>query len=247
MTRLSRRSLLRSSATLALATSFAGCTDGIDDVAMASGGIPGVEDGEIADHHAFASAHGDQLASRTGTVERTTAWLDRETGDPERHAVRTVRVDGDHVHAVVSGELQFGKNETDRLEVYFDGGSTIFLRTRTDGEWTTTAGEPREVALDKGGFTGTTTLETVSMSEVGVETVDGEQLHRFANAERDADDGNVEWLDVQALVDDDALVHSFQQTLARTDRNVHESHEWYLTNLDATTVDRPDWVAEADD
>ena len=246
MTRLSRRSLLRSGASLALATTLAGCSGGIDSVAMASGGIPGVEDGEIVDHHTFANAHGDQLAARTGTVERARVWIDRETGDAERHAVQTVRVDGDRVHAVVAGQPLFGKSETDRLEVYFGDDSTIFLRKRTDGEWTTMSGEPQEMALERGGFKGTSTLEIVSMSKVGTETVDGEELHRFSNAKRGTNE-NVEWLEIQALVDDDALVHSFHQTLAKTERNVHESEEWHLTDLDATTVERPDWVAEADE
>jgi hypothetical protein len=102
------------------------------------------------------------------------------------------------------------------------------------------------MALEKASFTGTSTLEIVSMSEVGTETIDGEELHRFSNAERGTSDENVEWLEIQTLVDDDALVHSFHQTLAKTDRNIHEIEGWYLTNLDATTVDQPDWVAEAD-
>lgn len=246
MPRLSRRSLLRSSATLALATSFAGCSSGIDSVAMASSEIPGVEDGEIVDHHTFAHAHGDQLAARTGTLERTRVWLDRETGDAERHSVGTTRVSGDRVHAVVAGQPLFGKSEIDRFEVYFGDDSTIYLRTRTDGEWTTRLGDPQTMALKKAGFTGTSMLEIVSMSEVGTETIDGEELHRFSNAERGTSDENVEWLETQALVDDDALVHSFHQTLAKTDRNIHETEEWHLTGLDATTVDQPDWVAEAD-
>jgi hypothetical protein len=213
---------------------------------MASGGIPGVEDGDIVDHHAFAHAHGDQLATRTGTLERTRAWLDRETGDPERRSVQTVRVAGDRVHAVVAGQPLAGKRETDRLEVYFGDDATIFLRTRTDGEWTTKTGDSQTMALEKAGFTGRSTLEIVSMSEVGTETVDGEELHRFSNAKRDTGDENVEWLEIQTLVDDDALVHSFHQTLAKTNRNIHEIEGWYLTDLDATTVDRPDWVSEAD-
>jgi hypothetical protein len=213
---------------------------------MASGGIPGVEDGDIVDHHTFAHAHGDQLATRTGTLEGTSVWLDRETGDPERRAVQTVRVAGDRVHAVVAGQPLPGKPETDRLEVYFDVDKTIFLRKRADGEWTTRTGDSQTMALEKASFTGTSTLEIVSMSEVGTETIDGEELHRFSNAERGTSDENVEWLEIQTLVDDDALVHSFHQTLAKTDRNIHEIEGWYLTNLDATTVDQPDWVAEAD-
>lgn len=246
MTYLSRRSLLRSGATLALVTTIAGCSGDIDSIAVAGGGIPGVEDGEIVDHHTFANAHGDKLATRTGTLERTRVWLNRETGDLERHAVQTVGVDGDRVHAVVTGEPLMGKSETDRLEVYFGDGPTIFLRTRTDDEWTTRSGEPQEMALERGGFMGTSTLEIAKMSKVGAETVDGEELHRFNNAERGTSDENVEWLDIQGLVDDDALVHSFHQTLAKTEPNIHETEEWHLTNLDATTVDQPDWVAEAD-
>jgi len=154
MTRLSRQSLLRSGVTLALATSFAGCTGGVDTDTVASGGIPGVEDGEIVDHHAFAHAHGDRLAMRTGTLERTRVWLDRETGDPERRVVQTVQVAGDRVHAVVAGQPLAGNRETDRLEAYFGDDATIFLRTRTDGEWTTRTGDSQTMALEKAGFTG---------------------------------------------------------------------------------------------
>lgn len=246
MTHLSRRSLLRSGATLALATAIAGCSGDTDSIAVANGGIPGVEDGNIVDHHTFAKAHGDQLATRTGTLERTRVWLNRKTGDLERQAVQTVRVDDDRVHAVVAGQPLMGKSGTDRLEVYFGDDSTIFLRTRTDGEWTTMSGEPQEMALERGEFTGTSTLEIVKMSKVGTETVDGEELHRFSNAERGTSDENIEWLDIQVLVDDDALVHSFHQTLAKTEPSIHQTEEWHLTNLDATTVDQPDWVAEAD-
>lgn len=69
MERRTRRTILRSCAGLALATTVAGCTDDRGGVAVATGGIPGVEDGEIVDHHAFATAHDDQLATRTGTLE----------------------------------------------------------------------------------------------------------------------------------------------------------------------------------
>ncbi|WP_162224409.1 DUF7537 family lipoprotein [Halorussus amylolyticus] len=246
MTRLSRRSLLRSGTTLVLATTIAGCSGATDSIAMANGDIPGVEDGEIVDHHTFANAHGDQLATRTGTLEWARTSLDRETGDSERHTVWTVRVEGNHVHAVVSGRTLIGKPDVDRLEIYFNDDSTIFLRTRTDGEWTTTSGEPHEIALSKGSFTGTSRLEEASMRKVGAETVNDEELYRFSNMEGGTGDEEVEWFDVHAFVDEDALVHRYQQTLAGTERNTHTSEEWYLTDLGSTTVERPDWVAEAD-
>lgn len=246
MTGLTRRSLLRSGGALALAATIAGCSGATNAISGASAEIPGVEDGEIVDHHAFANAHGDQLATRTGTVEWARTSLDRETGDPERHTVWTVRVDGDRVHAVVSGRTLLGKSAVDRLEAYFGDDGTIFLRTRTDGEWTTTSGEPGQMALAKGSFTGTTRLEEVDMRKVGTETVDGEELHRFGNARRRAEDGAVDWVSVRALVDEDALAHHFQQTIAGTERNTHTTEEWYVTDLGATTVERPDWVAEAD-
>lgn len=246
MTRMSRRSVLRSGGTLALVTALAGCSGATNGLSEASTEIPGVEDGEIVDHHTFANAHGDQLAARTGTVEWARTSLDRETGDSERHSVRTVRVDGERVHAVTAGRIRLGKSDADRLEVYFGDDSTIFLRTRTDGEWTTTSGEPREMALVEGGFTGTSRLEATDMSKVGTETVEGEELYRFSNAGRSGEDGGVEWISIQALVDEDALVRSFQQTLAGTERNGHESGQWYLTDLGSTTVERPDWVTEVD-
>lgn len=246
MAQLSRRSLLRSGGTLALATSLAGCSGATNAPSATSPEIPGVEDGEIVDHHAFANAHGDQLATRTGTLDWARASLDRETGDSERQSVRTVRVDGDRVHAVTAGRIRLGKSDADRLEVYFGDDSTIFLRTRTDGEWTTTSGEPQEMALVEGGFTGTSRLEATNMSKVGTETVEGEELYRFSNAGRSGEEGTVEWISIQALVDEDALVRSFQQTLAGTERNRHRSEQWYLTDLGSTTVERPDWVTEVD-
>jgi hypothetical protein len=225
---------------------IAGCSGSTDSSEMASDGVPGVEDGEIVDHHTFANAHSDQLATRTGTLEKTRVWLDRETGDAERYSVSTVQVDGDRVAAVVSGRTHFMTPNTDRLEVYFGDDSTIFLRTRTDGEWTTMSGKPREMGPEKGRFTGTSVLEAVSMTEVGTETVDGEELHRFSNAGRSGEDGTVEWVSIQALVDEDALVHSFHQTLAGTTKNQHKAEEWHLTDLGSTTVNTPDWVVEAD-
>lgn len=246
MARLSRRSLLCSGGSLALATTIAGCSGAMDNSSRANDDIPGVEDGEIVDHHTFANAHGDQLATRTGTVEWARTSLDRETGDPKRHSVWTVRVDGDRVHALLSGRILFAKSDTDRLEVFFNNDSTTFFRTRTDGEWTTMSGKPQEISLEKGSFTGTSRLEGASMSKVATETVEGEELHRFTNAGRGTSDENVEWFNIQALVDNDALVHSFQQTLTKSEQNTHTSEEWHLTDLDATTVERPDWVTEAD-
>jgi hypothetical protein len=83
------------------------------------------------------------------------------------------------------------------------------------------------------------------MSKVGTETVEGEELYRFSNAGRSGE-GGVEWISIQARVDEDALVRSFQQTLAGTERNRHESEQWYLRDLGSTTVERPDWVTEVD-
>lgn len=48
------------------------------------------------------------------------------------------------------------------------------------------------------------------MSEVGTETVAGEELYRFSNAGRSEGDEQVEWVSTRALVDEDGLVHSFQ-------------------------------------
>lgn len=245
VTRLSRRSVLRAGGGLALAASLAGCTGGFDATASAEGGIPGVEDGEVADRHTFANAHGDSLSARTGTVEWTRASVDPDTGDPETHSVWTVRVEGDRVHADVAGRTPFGRSDVDRLEFYFGEDSTaVFERRRADGEWESRASEPQEFALSKDGFTGTSTLELVDMSEVGTETVGGEKLHRFSDASRAPDDEEAVWYSIQALVDGDALVHSFQQTLDGTRESGRHFDEWHLVDLDDTTVERPDWVDE---
>lgn len=245
MTQLSRRSVLRAGGGLALAASLAGCTGGLDATASAEDGIPGVEDGEVTDKHAFANAHGDSLAARSGTVEWTRASFDRDTGDPETHSVWTVRVEGDRVHADVAGRTLFGRPDVDRREFYFgEDSTTIFQRTRGDGEWEAKSFEPQAMALSKGDFTGTSTLEIVDLREIGTETVDGKELSRFGDTTRTRDDSEAVWYSAQALVDDDALVHSFQQTLDGTGRNGRRFDEWHLADLDETTVERPDWVDE---
>lgn len=252
MTRLSRRSVLRSGAGLALLTATAGCTDRIGGTAEANDDIPGVEDGEIADHHVFASAHHDRLASRTGRLEWTRVTLDRETGESRSHTVWTVRVDGERVHAVVSGRGPMaGKSKAGgpgRREFYFGDGTTMYYRTQTDDGWDTMSAEPNEMAVSESDFTGRSRLETPPLRRVGTETVDGQKLHRFGHSTRVPDDEQVLWTSIQALVDADALVHSYIQTLDRKARSHSRRRvdEWYVTDLDATTVNRPDWVSEVD-
>lgn len=255
MTRLGRRSALRAGLAVALATPIAGCTGAVDSPTSGGEGIPGVEDGEVVDHHAFASAHHDQLAARTGTLEWTRVSLDRETGDPESHTVWTVRVDGDRVHAIIAGRSPLaGGNRTDgsgstRREFYFPADdTTLFYRTRTDGEWKVRSAEPNDLAITTADFTGKGMLEMPPLKRVGTETVDGEELYRFSHATRAPDSEQVRWTSIQALVDGDALAHSFHQTLDRTGRNsaTRRVDEWHLVALDATTVERPDWVQTAD-
>lgn len=255
MTDLSRRSLLRSGTVLALTAATAGCSGTSDSTAKVKNEIPGVEDGEVDDHHAFASAHHNQLGSRTGTLNWTRVELDSETGEAQSHTVWTVRVEGERVHAVVAGRSplaggnQIAESDTTRREFYFGDETTMYYRTRTDGKWETRSAEPNEVALTESDFTGKGMLENPPLTKVGTETVDGEELYRFSHTTRVPDNEQVEWTGIQALVNRDALVHSFHQTLDRTNQNNQKTQrvdEWHLTALDATTVKRPEWVSEAD-
>lgn len=241
MTRLSRRSVLRAGAGLAFATVAAGCTGGSGVTSTANDGIPGVEDGEVVDSHAFATAHSDQLAARSGTLEWVVVSLDPETGDPETHSLWTVRVEDDRVHAVVTGRAVFSGTGEDRLEFYY-GDEGAFYRGRADGEWE--MGTADQQGLPKSNFTGRSDLEIVTLHEEGTETIDGEELYRFSNVRRGTEDGGAEWINIQAFVDEEALVHSFQQTVNSESANIRRFDEWHITNLDATTVERPDWVEE---
>ncbi|WP_115862916.1 twin-arginine translocation signal domain-containing protein [Halorussus litoreus] len=243
MTQRSRRSILRAGGGLALAASLAGCTGRFDVSASAEAGIPGVEDGEVTDKHAFATAHSDSLSARSGTVEWTRASLDRETGDAKTHSVWTVRVEGDRVHATIDGRTLWGWSDVDRVEFYFgEDSTTVFWRKRVDGEWEAMMAEPQETGISKSGYTGRSRLEVVDLHEIGTETVGGEELTRFGKTSQAPDDEKSVWYSIQALVDDDALVHSFQETLDGTERNGRRFTEWHLADLDETTVERPDWV-----
>lgn len=248
-----RRSVLRSAAGLPVAASLAGCTDG-DGLfgapgpgdgtpSAASAGIPGVEDGAIVDHHAFASAHDARLAARTGTLEWAVTILDRETGAAEHHTRATVRVEGDRVHAVAAGRMWWNP-EIDRREFYTTEDATMFHRTRTDGEWKTSAIEPQETSFSKADFTGRKRLEVLEASRDGTVTVDGEPLARFDRTARSAEDKNVAWISTRALVDDGALTVGFTHSVDDLDQGTRLSEEWYATDLGATTVETPDWVAE---
>jgi len=242
VTRLSRRSVLRAGGSLAVATTIAGCT-GSSDSGSTNGGIPGVEDGEVVDSHAFATAHSDQLAARSGLLEWARVSLDPETGGPETHSVWTVRVEGDRLHAVVTGRAVFSGTGQDRQEFYY-GEEGAFYRGRTDGEWET--GPLDRQGIPRGEFTGRSELEVVSLRREGTETIDGEELYRFSNVQRSTEDGQSEWVNIQAFVDEDALVHAFQQTVDSESANSRRFDEWHVTALDATTVERPEWVDEVD-
>lgn len=236
MIQLPRRSVLRASA-LALATIAAGCTGSSDKDARSNEGIPGVEDGEIADNHELATAHSNQLANRSGTVKWTRVSLDPETGNPETHSLWTVRVEGDRVHADVTGLTSFSGTGADRLEFYY-GEDATFYRKRTDGEWKTGATE--QLAINKGKFTGRSTLESASMSKIGTETAYDETLSRFSNVENDPDSERLTWVSVRALIGENGLGHNFERTL--TGNTIRRVDEWHLHDLDETTVERPDWV-----
>lgn len=236
-----RRSVLRAGTALALATTTAGCSGALGGSASEEDGIPGVEDGEVVDSHAFATAHGDQLAARSGTLEWAAVSLDPETGDPETHSLRTVRVEGERVHAVVTGRAVFSGTGQDRQEFYY-GDDGAFYRGRTDGEWET--GQLDQQGISRGEFTGRSELEVVTLRKAGTETIDAEELYRFSNVQRGTEDGQSEWVNIQAFVDEDALVHAFQQTVDSESASSRRFDEWHLTNLDATTVERPDWVDE---
>lgn len=239
MPRLSRRSILRAGAGLVFATMVTGCTGDSGSDSATSNGIPGVEDGEVVDSQTFATAHSDQLATRSGTLEWARMSLDPETGDPQTNSIWTVRVEDSRVHAVVIGRASFSGAGEDRLEFYY-GDETTFYRTQTDNGWET--GSSEQPPVSKGTFTGRSDLEVVTLHEEGTETIDDQELYRFSNVERDAENGQTEWTSIQAFVDENALVHSFQQTVDSA--NTRRFDEWHVTELDSTTVERPDWIEE---
>ena len=239
MTRLSRRSVLRASGCLALATTIAGCTGSSDSGSTTNVGIPGVEDGKIVDHHAFANAHSDQLASRSGTLEWARTSLDPETADPKTHTLWTVRVEGNRVRAVVTGRALISGNGADQFEFYF-GDDTTSYRVKRDGTWETRSNDSPPMSRSE--LTGKSSLEGASMRKVGTEMAYGEKLHRFSNVAHQPDGERVEWSSVQALVDENALGYTFQRTLDGKGKNNRQFDEWHVTNLGSTTVERPGWV-----
>lgn len=236
MVQLPRRSVLHGSA-LALATIAAGCTGSSERDAGTNEGIPGVEDGKITDTHELATAHSDQLANRSGTVKWTKVSLDPETSNPETYALLTVRVEGGRVHAAVTGRTSFSGTDADRLEFYY-GEDTSAYRKRINGEWK--MGEKGQLAINKGKFTGRSTLESASLSKIGTETAYGETLYRFSNVESSPDSERLTWTSVQALIGENGLGYNFERTLAGND--TRRVDEWHLRNLNETTVQRPDWV-----
>lgn len=246
MTSMTRRSIIQSGSALALTAILAGCADDSGGVVKASSNIPGVEDGEISDNHTFANAHSDQLATRSGTVEWLKISLDRETGDAEKHTLYNVRVDGGQVHAVISGRNMIAAPEKDRQEVYFEG-NTVAIRTRTDGKWDAVSVERQKASLSKGSLTGKSQLESASMSKVGTETVDGEELYWFSDAGRNKRDEHSKWSKTHALVDARGLVHNFQKAFDDGERNNRASQEWIISDLGETSVERPDWVDDAEE
>lgn len=106
---------------------------------------------------------------------------------------------------MASGTAVFSKPDADRAEYYFEG-TTALYRSRADGEWDAWSAGPDEVAFSPADFTDKSRLETVGPSEVGTETVDGEELYRFSDAGPAADHDEVEWFSAQLLVDRDGLV-----------------------------------------
>lgn len=237
MPQLSRRSVLRAGAGFVFMTMAAGCMGDSNNNSTTSNGIPGVEDGNVVDNNAFATAHSDQLATRSGTLEWARMSLDPETGDPEINSIWTVRVEDNRVHAVVIGRASFSGAEDDRLEFYYEDDTT-FYRTGTDGEGKT--GSSEQPSVSRGTFTGRSDLEVATLHREGTETIDDQELSRFSNVERDAENGQTKWTSIQAFVDENALVHSFQQTVDST--NTRRFDEWHVTELDSTTIERPKWV-----
>lgn len=236
MVQLPRRSVLHGSA-LAIATIVAGCTGSSEEDTGTNEGIPGVEDGEVTDNHELATAHSDQLANRSGTVEWTRVSLDPETSNPKTHALWTVRVEGDRVHADVTGRASFSGTDADRLEVYYGENMTSY-RKRIDGEWQTE--ETEQLAINRGELTGRSAIESASVRKIGTETAYDETLYRFSNVESNPDSERLTWVNVQALIGESGLGYNFERTLVGN--SVRQTDEWHLHSLDETTVERPDWV-----
>lgn len=237
MAQVSRRSVLRAGGGLALTTTIAGCTSSSGSASAQKSEIPGVKDGKIVDSHAFANAHSEQLSSRSGTVKWKRVSLDPDTADPKTHSLWTVRVEGERVHAVINGKALFSGNGTDRLDIYFGDDSTYY-RTKTDGTGKTRSTD--EAPVSKSELTGKSTLESASMQKVGMEKAYGTELYRFSNVIHQPDNDRVKSSSVQALVDGNALGYRFQRT--SNGKTSHRFDEWHVTNLNETTVQRPDWV-----
>ena len=236
MTQLPRRSVLRTGM-LGLTAIVAGCTGSSMKDTGTSEGIPGVEDGEVTDNHELATAHSNQLANRSGTVEWTRVSLDPETSNPKTHTLWTVRVEGDRVHADVRGRASFSGTDADRLEVYY-GENTTSYRKRIDSEWQT--GETEQLSINKGEFTGRSSLESASVNKIGTEATNDETLYRFSNTGSDPDSERLNWVSVQALIGENGLGYNFERTLAGD--STRQVDEWHLRDLDETTVERPDWI-----
>lgn len=246
MRQMTRRDALRSGGALALTASIAGClSDGGGGTVAAVSTIPGVEDGEIVDSHTLANAHSDQLADRSATVNLSRFSLDTGTGDPEFHTVTTTQVEGERVYAVMAGRGPFLAPDADRMEVYYDG-DTGYTRRRSNGEWNASEISQGSV-ISRGGFTGENTLEVIEMSEIGTETLNGDELHRFGKTARVKENGQSARVRIQALIDENGLVHDLQQTGNYTTDGIRDSLEWFVDDLGETTVEEPDWIDDVDD
>lgn len=245
MRQLTRRRVLRSGGALSLSVGLAGCGgDDAETTTADDSPIPGVENGEIVDSHALATAHSNRLADRRGTLYKSATTLDTETGDTIASSVTTTRVDGEQIYAVTAGRSANLSGDETRREYYFDDEIGL-LRSRSDEEWRTQEIEPGTGGVTRGDLIGRTTIEIVDVTKIGMEPLGDTEVHRFGTTGRQIADGEYRRFRIQALISDRGLVHDFQQTVDYPEEGTRETREWFLDDLGATVVAEPDWVVEA--
>jgi len=245
MTELTRRAALRSGVAVGFGVALAGCggNETPTETAANDHPIPGVEDGEVVDSRALAAAHGDELATQRGTLYESRTTLETDTGVTTASSFSTTSVDGNRIHTTTAGRDARRSGEERRREYYFDEEGGL-ARHRRDGDWVTRELDPGSGGVSRGDLLGRTTVEIIDVTETGVESVGDRELYRFGNTGRELADGTYRRFRVQALIDEQGLVHDFQQTVDYTEEGTRETTEWFIDDLGTTVVETPVWVTE---
>lgn len=182
--------------------------------------------------------HYERLAATGGVVNATRTY---DGGEAER---TLVRVDADD-ERVYSTRKRNG--ETVRESFYRDG--TTYHRSDDDyDDVFTRATTYRDAVRDAGPLR---SVEALNFSAVGTTVVDGTAAVRYEATGIDrrtvdiADD--VESLSGELVVDEDGRVHRFEYRIVIDDGNGPEmfTGTYEVESYGETTVDEPDWVADA--